>query len=172
MVNFYLEHMKLYLESGSSNKHLLRCFLDDWFAYRNKGPLLNRNGNPRWFNNPCPTKNREALLSMHFISNSAMKTISGEENFRLVKDHSIPISGLYEILKSIENPNVKKIHETLIKYYRLGVLTIEEDNVLTHLGYRSKMPKNWTQGDDPFIRYKEAKIDGTVNLIDDFSSSI
>lgn len=163
MDSFYLKHIQIYLESGSSNKHLLRCFLDDWFAYKNKGPFINRNGNPRWFNNPCPNKNRDALLSMHFISNSAIKTISGEENSRLVKEHSIPITVLYDILKSIDNPNVITIHETLNKFYRLGVLTKDEDSEITRLGYKSKMPKKWNKGDDPFIRYKEAKITGMVN---------
>ena len=52
----YLSHLVLYIKSGDEDKHTLRLFLDYWFAYSQGGPFLNRNGKPRWFNNPDPKK--------------------------------------------------------------------------------------------------------------------
>lgn len=158
MDNSYIKHIKLYLESGNENRQLLRTLIDEWFAYYSKGPFLNRNGKPKWFNNPCPEKNRDALLSMHFISAEAFNVINRALKIRIVKDHSIPINVLHEIFRNQNNYSESTILNTLLNYYRLGIITKDEDKRLNLLGLRSKMPSGWRAGDEKFARYTEADI--------------
>lgn len=151
----YLSHLILYIKSGDEDKHTLRLFLDYWFAYSQGGPFLNRNGKPRWFNNPDPKKNRvrDALLSMHFISKKAMETIKGERDDRLIKEHSIPIAEIFNILHLQTDHSRDQIRVSLEKFYRLGVLTKEEDLKLKKKKLNSKMPSGWTMENGVFARY-------------------
>jgi hypothetical protein len=151
----YLDHLVLYIKSGDEDKSTLRGFLDSWFAYNQGGPFLNRNGKPVWFNKPDPKKNRvrDALLSMHFISKNAMETIHGKRNDRLIKEHSIPIAEIFNILHSHTDHSRDQIRDSLEKFYRLGVLTKEEDLKLKKKKLNSKMPPDWTTKDGVFARY-------------------
>ena len=156
--NSYLEHISIFLKSGNENKHLLRTFIDDWFAYSTGGPFLNKNGKPKWFNKPDPIKDKDALLQMHFISNQAKHVIKNKYDTRLIKEHSVPVAVIYDILRREANPSSKMVKNILLKYYRLGVLTKIEDEKLSRRGFKSSMPPNWSLDDDVFARYNEAGI--------------
>ena len=150
----YLDHLVIYIKSGDEDKSKLRGFADSWFAYNQGGPFLNRNGKPVWFNRPDPKKNsvKAALLLMHFISKNAMETIQGKRNDRLIKEHSIPIAEIFNILHSHTDHSRDQIRDSLEKFYRLGVLTEEEDLRLNKI-FKSKMPPGWTTKDGVFARY-------------------
>lgn len=146
--NAYLEYLKIYLNTKEENGPLFRTFVDNWFAYSEGSPFLNSRGKPKWFNNPNPVKERDALLAMHFKSKDAMRIIYGKQEGRLMKDHSIPIK-ILRILICEElgtGPGVSKIKQFLKKYYRIGVITKKED-----------MPENWDRS-NVFARYKKVNI--------------
>ena len=82
-----LRHLSTFVEFGEPDPHLFRTLVDNWYAYEIGGPLLNKNGRPKWFNNPDPVKERCALLAMHFVSKAARERIDAGES-GLVKDHS------------------------------------------------------------------------------------
>ena len=165
----FLEHIVIYLKSGFAPKSLLRTFIDNWYAYEKasngKTYFLNKNGNPIWFNKADPIKHKNALLEMDFISEGAKKLILSEDktilinnkHHRLIKEHSIPVASLYKILRKEENLNVDQTELILKKYYKLGVLTKSEDDLLNSNGLRSKMPPKW-DGKNIFARYDEIGI--------------
>jgi hypothetical protein len=160
----FLEHIVIYFKSGFAPKSLLRTFIDNWYAYEkaSKGItcFLNKNGNPIWFNKPDPIKHKNALLEMDFISEGAKKLILSEDqtilinnkHHRLIKEHSIPVAILYKILRKEENLNVDQTELILQKYYKLGVLTKSEDDLLNSKGLRSKMPRECIY-ENVFARY-------------------
>ena len=143
MEQVYLEYLKLYLIHDDQDGHLFRTFVDNWFAYSHGGHMLNSKGRPKWFNNPDPKKERDALLSMHFVSADARKVLSGESNGRLVKDHAIPINILRQLIHDIPEHSVSSIGAFLMNNYRLGVITKAEDDQLNSEKLRSVMPKDW-----------------------------
>jgi hypothetical protein len=156
MKNTYLQYLELYLSAKDENGSLFRTFVDNWYAYHKGGPLLNRNGNPKWFNNPDPIKEREAFLSMDYVSVKAMKLINSNGcGDRLVKDHSVPVKVLRKLIVNQGSGkilDISRIQEFLEKYYRLGVITKDEDKQFGREGLTSEMPKNWDEI-DPFARY-------------------
>ena len=156
--NSYLTHIKIFIDSQNNDKHLLRSFLDNWFAYFKKGPFLSKNNKPIWFNNPNPIKSKDALLSMHFISQSALKVINNNLNVRLIKEHALPISVIYELLFEEKFKNEKNIEKFLINYYKLGVLTKDEDDLLSKEKLKYKMPEDWNKQMNVFYRYKVVNI--------------
>ncbi len=157
MDQVYLLYLQLYLNSGDRDGPTFRGFVDNWFAYHFGGPFLNRNGRPKWFNNPDPVKQREALLNMHFISSEAKRTIDGKASDRLIKDHSIPIAVLRERLRTLNDHQPETIEAFLKSNYRLGVLTLAEDKRLTERGLKSSMPSDWN-GIDTYARYHQVGI--------------
>ena len=172
----FLEHIVIYLKSGFAPKSLLRTFIDNWYAYEKasngKTYFLNKNGNPIWLNKPDPIKHKNALLEMDFISEGAKKLILSEDktilinnkHHRLIKEHSIPVASLYKILRKEENLNVDQTELILKKYYKLGVLTKSEDDLLNSNGLRSKMPPKW-DGKNIFARYDEIGINNQKPFI-------
>jgi hypothetical protein len=157
--NSYLNHIKIFIDSKNNDKHLLRCFIDNWFAYHKKGPFLSKNNKPVWFNKPNPVKSKDALLSMHFISKKAFEVIKNQNlDVRLIKEHSIPVSIIYDLLLEQDFNNENDIEIFLLKYYRLGVLTKDEDNVLAKEGLKKKMPENWNMQMNVFYRYEKVGI--------------
>ena len=156
--NSYLTHIKIFIDSQNNDKHLLRSFLDNWFSYFKKGPFLSKNNKPIWFNNPNPIKSKDALLSMHFISQSALKVINNNLNVRLIKEHALPISVIYELLFEEKFKNEKNIEKFLINYYKLGVLTKDEDDLLSKEKLKYKMPEDWNKQMNVFYRYKVVNI--------------
>ena len=116
----FLEHIVIYLKSGFCTQiTVLRTFVDNWYAYEKASNgityFLNKNGNPIWFNKPDPIKHKNALLEMDFISEGAKELILSEDktilvndkHHRLIKEHSIPVATLHEILSKEENLNVR-----------------------------------------------------------------
>ena len=149
-----LKHVEIYLEAKEyETGGPFRTFIDNWFQLSMRGAFLNSNGRPIWFNNPTRDKHFDALLSMHFISEDAMAVLNGQKNERLVKDHSVPVAVIRDILISQKNIGFINIEDTLVRNYRLGVITKGDDEKLNKQGLRSKMPDGWKDGDDPFARY-------------------
>lgn len=174
--NSFLEHIVIYFKSGFAPKSLLRTFIDNWYAYEKASNgvtyFLNKNGNPIWFNKPDPKKHKNALLEMDFISEGAKELILtqdktilvNDKHQRLIKEHSIPVASLYEILRKEENLNVDQTELILQRYYKLGVLTKSEDDLLNSKKLRSKMPKKWDQ-ENVFARYDAIGIKNQKSLI-------
>lgn len=159
MAGVYANYLHMFVSSPDPNLHLLRTFLDEWFAYSVGGPFWNRNGRPRWFDNPKPAQTNEALLKMNFVSDAASRVIHGEIGSRLVKDHSVPISVLAQTARRSELNSVEGTVAFFQRYYRVGVLTMDEDLRLSALKLGRSMPVDW-DGKDPFARYREAGIQG------------
>lgn len=163
--NIYLEYLKIYHNNKHENGSLFRGFVDDWFAYsyRNKkdNPFLNSKGNPKWFNNPNPIKEKDALLQMHFVSKEAMQIINGKISGRLIKDHAVPIYTLRKLMRNKlrDNADSHEIRQFLDKFYTLGVISKGEDDVLNSTQYKlkSNMPDDWDEK-NMFARYEKAKI--------------
>jgi len=137
----------------------IRTFVDEWFAYHRGGVFLNRNGAPRWFNNPNPVTQREALSQMHFVSDAAQEVLDGESDSRLIKEHAVPVKVLKNLLCRIEEPTHEKVEECLLANYKLGVLTKTEDLLLNSMKLSSSMPLDW-DGSNVWARYEVAGICG------------
>lgn len=160
--NSYLTHIKIHIESQNPDSKLIRDFADRWFAYYKQGPFLNKNNRERWFNglhaDKLSDEERNALLQMHFISKDALLAIKKQSKTKLIKDHSIPIKKISEILLQQKgNPLEKNIEQLLLKFYSLGVITFAEDLKLNQIKLKSKMPEDW-DGDAVFARYDKAGI--------------
>ena len=67
-----------------------------------------------------------------------METIKGERDDRLIKEHSIPIAEIFNILHLQTDHSRDQIRVSLEKFYRLGVLTKEEDLKLKKKKLNSK----------------------------------
>lgn len=160
--NSYLEHIKICIESGSWGAGLLRSFTDYWFAYHKQGPFLNSNNNPKWHNKPSSIKDKDALLEMHFISDMAFDAIEKGSDVRLIKEHSIPLRVIRKILIQHEPKTTTDIENILLRFYRLGVLTKDEDDILRLKGLNSKMPASWGLTESVFSRYEVAGIKGKL----------
>jgi len=160
--NSYLEHIKICIESGSWGAGLLRSFTDYWFAYHKQGPFLNSNNNPKWHNKPSSVKDKDALLEMHFISDMAFDAIEKGSDVRLIKEHSIPLRVIRKILIQLEPKTTTDIENILLRFYRLGVLTKDEDDILRLKGLNSKMPASWDLTESVFSRYEFAGIKGKL----------
>jgi len=160
--NSYLEHIKICIESGSWGAGLLRSFTDYWFAYHKQGPFLNSNNNPKWHNKPSSVKDKDALLEMHFISDMAFDAIEKGSAVRLIKEHSIPLRVIRKILIQHEPKTTTDIENILLRFYRLGVLTKDEDDILRLKGLNSKMPASWGLTESVFSRYEVAGIKGKL----------
>lgn len=160
--NSYLEHIKICIESDAWGAGLLRSFIDYWFAYHKQGAFLNSKNNPRWYNNPSPEKDKDALLGMHFISDMAQDVIEQGSSVRLIKEHSIPVNVIRKILIQQKPKTINDIENILLRFYRLGVLTKYEDDILRLKGFNSKMPTSWDFNDSVFSRYEVAGIKGKL----------
>lgn len=55
-------------------------------------------------------------------------------------DHAIPFSVIRTALQGPDLRPVKPIEQFLLNYFRLGVITREENDRLTKAGLRSKLP--------------------------------
>ena len=90
----------------------------------------------------------------HFRKGVA-NVLDGLSDDRLVKDHSIPVAVIRDILIDQKDKSLLKIEETLSYNYRLGVIAKTDDQELNKQGLRAKMPLGWQVGDNPFARYAE-----------------
>ena len=90
---------------------------------------------------------------MHFVSKSALDVINNNFKTRLIKEHALPVSVIYELLFQ-ESLKERDVEEFLINYYRLGVLTFDEDKKLTEAKLKYKMPLEWNKSMNVLYRYK------------------
>ena len=157
----YLSHIKIHIESPNLGSTLIRDFADRWFAYYKKGPFLKKTNSDRWFNGLNAIKlndmERDGLLQMHFISKNALEAINQKLDVGLVKDHSVPIKILHNLLIDEEFQSLELLEKFLLKYYTLGVITHEEHKILDQLNLKSEMPHDW-DGINVFARYEKADI--------------
>lgn len=100
---------------------------------------------------------RDCLLNMHFISKDALNAINSRSDTQLIKDHAMPVKVISELLKQDDCPSEESVEKLLLNFYKLGVLTQEEDKVLNQLSLKSAMPNDW-DGINVFARYEEAGI--------------
>lgn len=155
----YVQHIFIAVQAGDRSAPF-RTFFDNWFAFQTAGPFLNQNSRPQWFNNPCPDKHGSALKNCHFISSAAARVLGGLSSTRLVKDHCVPVSVLREIIFDSHALTTEYVEQLMLRFYRVGVITKEEDDLLTAEGMRSAMPDGWTAGDNPFARYDHVGVTG------------
>jgi hypothetical protein len=137
-----------------------RTDFDNWFAFREGGPFLNGNSRPHWHNHPCPDKHGVALRRAHFVSHAAARTLGGIARERLMKDHAIPVAVLRDLLFDRQPDSIEQVRAVLLRHYRFGVITEQEDRLLNAAGLRSRMPEGWTPNDGPFARYEKVGIAG------------
>ncbi len=155
MEETYLKYLQIYHASKDSSGSLFRSFVDNWYAYHRGPPFLNSKGSPKWFNNPHPQKEKEALLAMDFISKAALQVINGHQSDRLVKDHAVPIREIRTRFALLEQPSLTDIRQFLVATYKLGVITKTQDLMLNAAKLRSTMPKQ----SDWKARYNAIKIE-------------
>jgi hypothetical protein len=160
--NSYLTFIRIHLETLNPDNALIRTFIDKWFAYSMKGNFLTIGNRERWFNKPFANKlssaTKDCLLKMHFISRDALSAIKSESEIRLVKDHSVPVKIITNLLKEKQFRSEEEIEQLLIKYYSLGVLTAKEDKLLNQSKLKADMPSDWNR-DNVFARYKKVGIE-------------
>ncbi|MGN6849013.1 MAG: hypothetical protein ACTHJK_06010 [Sphingomicrobium sp.] len=159
LAHSYVQHILIAVQAGDRSAPF-RTFFDNWFAFQSAGPFLNQNSRPHWFNNPCPDKHGSALKNCHFISCAAARVLAGLSTERLVKDHCVPVSVLREIIFDSGARTAEHVEQLMLRFYRVGVITKEEDDLLTTQGMRSAMPKGWSAGDNAFARYSYAGVTG------------
>lgn len=99
---------------------------------------------------------------MHFISDMAFDVIEQGSEVRLIKEHSIPVHVIQKILIQQNPKTIDDIENILLRFYRLGVLTKDEDDILRSKGLNSKMPTSWDLNDNAFSRYEVAGIKGKL----------
>jgi hypothetical protein len=155
-----IEHILLFLKSEDPDLSLLRSFATNWFAYKNRGPFLNKNGRPKWLNKFHPVKHADLLRACDFRSLKADRLVgkSGKKG-DLVVDHAIPFSCLRKLLADAPRTHagiVKCLEDNL----RLGVLTKDENSKLDAMQLRSSMPDGAA---GPTARYDVAKIKLATN---------
>ena len=71
-------------------------------------------------------------------------------------DHAIPVNVLFTHFWDAETSHAM---QAVIDAYAVAVITKQEDELLSALGLRAKMPDDWQFGDDPLVRWKKARID-------------
>lgn len=153
----YLKHILIAVEVRDHSAPF-RTFFDNWFAFREGGPFLNRSSRPHWFNNPRPDQHGEALRRAHFVSAGAARTLGGLASDRLMKDHAVPVSVLRELLFEEQPKSTDQVRAIMLRSYCFGIITEGEDRKLNAIGLRSRMPDGWTPTDSPYARYRAAGI--------------
>jgi hypothetical protein len=174
IANSYITHILVAVSVGDRAAPF-RDFVDNWYAFKAPGGHLLTKGNlPRWFNNPNATILGDALTAMHFRSSKAAEIIAlardnnteyedrlakKDASVRLMVDHAIPLRVIKNKLFTQEAKHTAEtIHAVLCQWYRLGVITAEEDKRLNEAGLQSKMPPNWNET-DVFARYQQVGIE-------------
>jgi hypothetical protein len=159
-------------EAATGKIQDMRTKLDEWKAFVVGGSLV---GPPprlrqRWLNNPCPWEHHDRLRKhMDWITPLALQILQrGEQKdpavkkpkkgrpapYRLIVEHAVPVRVLRElILADRALWEREPLERFLERWFRRGVLTKDEDDLLNAAGLRQDMPAGWRLGDDPFARY-------------------
>lgn len=95
---------------------------------------------------------------MHFVSKRALDVINNNLDTRLIKEHALPVSVIYELLYKENLKKERDVEDFLINYYRLGVLTFDEDKKLTEAKLKYKMPLEWNKNMNVLYRYEVVEI--------------
>jgi hypothetical protein len=161
----WLEVLFVYFHRELAHGHFFRTAVDNWSMYRRGNVFLSR-GKPRFFNKPKSDDRRLPL--MDFVSNGAkilMRSVAATTD-QLIVDHAIPISQLHKIIRESKPRCVGDVEAILLRSYRLGVITYEEDRKLRDAGLQSKMPSDWSaETGSPYARYHAVGITRCVDEI-------
>jgi len=142
-----LKHIQLELQNGRSQH--LRHFVDQYYCY-SKG-YVNKNGKAKW----------NLIFWKEWVSNNAGKTTDKK---LVVKEHIIPLKFISEELIKLEkNCSIIEIKDEIDRFLHFATITKQEDEVLSELGFKQKMPKEFYDNEnemygDIFARYKVAGI--------------
>jgi len=79
-------------------------------------------------------------------------------------EHPIPSSVIRDILRE-SNRSLDEVQKILLETSYIVVLT-QSENKLIKSEYKSKMPRGWVLGDDPYARYADTPIelDGVIKV--------
>jgi hypothetical protein len=146
--NIELEHIKI--EINYERLHHLRHFIDQYYCYNNG--YVTKNCNPKWSD----------ILWDKNVSNAAKIQINKQN---VVKEHVVPINVIKsELQKLTPSCTLNDIKMVLDEFLIFATITKEEDNRLSKLGFKQKMPKAYYDMsdilyNDKFSRYKKAGIE-------------
>lgn len=168
----YLEHIRIALEAEDRGAPF-RTFIDNWAAFSSEADHHVSSGDrPKWFNNPCLRTRQAMLYSLDFRSEASepileharaasaeyqAKRAAKDRTVRLVVDHAVPIDVMVRMMFDPKpgeevGRTAEGIRAHLTRWYRLGLLTPDEDARLNRAGYRSAMPSDWDRR-TVFARY-------------------
>lgn len=168
----YLEHIRIALEAKDRGAPF-RTFIDNWAAFSSGTDHHVTGGDrPKWFNNPCLRTRQAMLYSLDFRSEATEPVLeharvapadyqarraAKDKTVRLVVDHAIPIDVMVRMMFDPEpgqevDRTADAIRDHLARWYRLGLLTPDEDARLNRAGLRSAMPAGWDRH-SIFARY-------------------
>ncbi len=173
LADSYLDHIRIAVEVGDRGAPF-RDFVDNWNAFRSEHDHHRSRGDrPRWFNNPSALARPKMLGVLDFRSAGAAAILADAErdplaykrrrtardrDIKLVVDHAVPIGVMVGALFA-GNVELTRdgIRSHLIAWYRLGLLSYNENARLDAMGLRSLMPEGW-DGGNVFARYDAAGI--------------
>jgi len=168
LADSYLDHIRISVEAEDRGAPF-RDFVDNWNAFRSTHDYHRSRGDrPRWFNNPNAAKRLAMLGSLDFRSKGALavmdyakavpadyelKHSARDKSTKLIVDHAVPISVMVSMLfQPGFDLSREGIRSYLVRWYRLGLLSHEENGRLDAAGLNSAMPTDWNE-DDAFARY-------------------
>jgi hypothetical protein len=153
----YLRYLLEYVRSGDPHSNVFRTFVDNWFAYYTGGSFLKTSLAAKWFNRADLKKKPDAIAKFHLCSVRAKQVIDGIVEWEdLVKDHCIPLSILRKKLCKANPTTIEDVERILIQYYKIGLITQEENAKLNARRLRSEMPIGVETS--PNARYESANI--------------
>jgi hypothetical protein len=155
----FLEALETWIVRRQRHPGMFRTCVDSWYALERGGALLSGSGEPHWLNNPDPQnrQEREAVLSMDYISVKAMERIEKREK-GLIRDHAIPLAVLRQLIRELPDTSPEAIEAFLRRNYHVGIITQEENKKLNEAKLHSRMPSDWEPGDNPYERYAKVGI--------------
>ena len=104
--------------------------------------------------------NKSKISAAKYRSANSQDLVFGKNELRY--DHAIPMRLVQQEIMESNPLNIKILKEILDRKVISCLLTKSEDEKLTYLGLRSKMPDGW-DGIDPLARYKKAQIEIVQN---------
>ncbi|GAB6422939.1 hypothetical protein bcgnr5378_04770 [Bacillus cereus] len=114
-------------------------------------------------NKQLPKKRKDWRYSSDYVSERALECLmKGKwDSKELQYDHMIPkskyIKDVCEEAAMNGTATFDFIYEVLVKYFWVATIHKDENDHLTKLGLKSKMPSDW-DGNDIFARYESAGI--------------
>lgn len=173
LADSYLDHIRIAVEAQDRGAPF-RDFLDNWNAFSAQHEHHRSRGDrPRWFNNPSALARVQMLDALDFRSAGAGAILEDaardpaiyqrcyaarDRDVQLVVDHAVPIGVIVAALFAGDVELTREgIGAYLNRWYRLGLLSHDEDASLNAQRLRSAMPAEW-DCENPFARYEAAGI--------------